>query len=206
LTLRDLEELPKYQEWQRAKADVQPKISQSLETAQSLDPVEQIHAGVGAIQTDVAAQLLDRLRSQSPAFFEQAVVDLLIAMGYGGTEGRGEPTQLTRDGGIDGVLDQDPLGLSKVYVQAKRYGAHNSVQRPEVHAFFGALDGNQADRGLFITTSTFSPGAVEFARATSKRIVLIDGPELAKLMIKYRVGVQVSDTFYAVEIDEDFFD
>lgn len=174
------------------------------ELAAAVDPYEQIRDGVERIESEVASQLLSRLVEQEPAFFEGAVVELLLAMGYGGAGGRGVTTNLVNDGGIDGVIDQDVLGLSKVYVQAKRYSPTNSVQRPEVQGFVGALSG-KADGGVFITTSRFSPGAVEWVETVPARIILIDGRRLAELMIEYGVGVQVERTYRVVEIDEDFF-
>ena len=165
---------------------------------------KQVEQGVARIHEEVASELLSRLVEQDPAFFEIAVVKLLLAMGYGGVGGRGVTTDLMNDGGIDGVIDQDVLGLSKVYVQAKRYSPTNSVQRPEVQGFVGALSG-KADGGVFITTSRFSPGAVEWVRTVPARIILIDGRRLAELMIEYGVGVQVERSYRVVEIDEDFF-
>lgn len=172
----------------------------------TLDPTEQIEQGVARIHVTVAKDLLERLRDKEPAFFEQAVVDLLMAMGYGGAGGGGMATQLVNDGGIDGVIDQDVLGLNKVYIQAKRYGSGNSVGRPELQGFVGALSG-KADRGVFITTSTFSPSAREYAEhSTSSRLILIDGNRLTDLMIRFGVGVQIKNTFHVVEVDEDFFE
>lgn len=172
----------------------------------TLDPTEQIEQGVGRIHEAVAKELLERLRGKEPAFFERAVVELLVKMGYGGTGGVAAATQLVNDGGIDGIIDQDVLGLNKVYVQAKRYAAGNSVGRPELQGFVGALIG-KADRGVFITTSSFSSGAIEYAdRNTTMRLILIDGSRLTDLMIRYGVGVQIRDTFHVVEIDEDFFE
>lgn len=171
-----------------------------------LDPVEQIEDGISRIHTEVAAELLTRLHANEPDFFEQAVLDLLIAMGYGGTEGKATRTQLSNDGGIDGIVDQDALGISRIYVQAKRYALNSSVGRPEIQGFVGALHGNQANQGVFITTAKYSRGAIEYAEAVSSRVVLIDGPRLASLMIRYGVGVQVKRTVSIVEIDEDFFE
>lgn len=171
-----------------------------------LDPTEQIEQGVARVHEAVAKELLERLRDKGPAFFEQAVVDLLVAMGYGGTGGVAAATQLVNDGGIDGIIDQDVLGLNKVYVQAKRYAEGNSVGRPELQGFVGALIG-KADRGVFITTSGFSKGAIDYAdRSNAARLILIDGARLVELMIRFGVGVQVKDTFHVVEIDEDFFE
>ncbi|SHJ05070.1 restriction system protein [Tessaracoccus bendigoensis DSM 12906] len=172
--------------------------------AATMTPTEQVQDGIGRIHADVAGALLSRLQSREPAFFERAVVELLLAMGYGGVGGSGAVTQMSNDGGIDGVIDQDVLGLSRVYLQAKRYADGSSVGRPEVQGFVGAVHG-KADGGVFITTSHFSKAAREFAEITPMRIILIDGQRLTDLMIRYGVGVQVRQTFVEVEIDEDFF-
>jgi len=150
-------------------------------------------------------ELLERLQGKEPGFFEQAVVQLLLAMGYGGTTGSGSVTQLSNDGGIDGVIDQDVLGLSRVYIQAERYAHDNVVGRPDVQAFVGALSG-KADSGVFITTSAFTPAAISYTAGVPSRIILIDGQRLVELMIKYLVGVQSRQTYAVVEVDDDFFD
>ncbi|MGW6694235.1 restriction endonuclease [Rhodococcus sp. NPDC054953] len=170
------------------------------------DPVEQIEAGVAQLHAEVAADLLKRLREQHPDFLEQSVLDVLVAMGYGGTEGRAARIGGSGDGGVDGVIDQDPLGLERIYVQAKRYAAENTVGRPEIQAFVGALHGVGAARGVFITTSAFASGAREYAQNIGTRIVLVDGQRLASLMIRYGVAVQTRQTFTVVEIDEDYFE
>lgn len=169
-----------------------------------LTPIEQVQSGIQRTNQEVAADLLMRLQGKEPGFFEQAVVNLLLAMGYGGTNGTGTVTQLSNDGGIDGVIDQDILGLRRVYIQAKRYANTNSVGRPDLQAFVGALSG-KADSGVFITTSRFSEGAHEYARNVPTRIILIDGKRLTSLMIRYGIGIQVRETYKVVEIDEDFF-
>ncbi|MGP5146639.1 restriction endonuclease [Corynebacterium variabile] len=171
-----------------------------------LDPVEQIEDGLQRLNNTVADELLTRLHSNDPSFFEQAVLDLLIAMGYGGAEGRAVRTQLSNDGGIDGVIDQDALGLSRIYVQAKRYALDRTVARPDIQAFVGALQGAQASQGVFLTTGRFTAGAVQYAEAIQSRVVLIDGERLARLMIRYGVGVQVERTVAIVRVDEDFFE
>lgn len=206
ITENDLKAVAKEgDEWWLPRSAANGQEAEPLDTpATDLDPTEQVEQGVARIREEVASELLSRLVDQDPAFFEGAVVELLLAMGYGGVGGRGVTTDLTNDGGIDGVIDQDVLGLSKVYVQAKRYAPTNAVQRPEVQGFVGALSG-KADGGVFITTSRFSPGAVEWVRTVPARIILIDGRRLAELMIEYGVGVQVQRTYRVVEIDEDFF-
>jgi len=171
-----------------------------------LDPVEEIENGISRLNADVASQLLVRLREQDPAFLEQAVLDVLVAMGYGGAEGNARRIGGTGDGGVDGVIDQDPLGLDQVYVQAKRYAADNVVGREAIQAFVGALHGNQASKGIFITTSRFSQHARDYAAKVPSRLVLIDGERLTSLMIKHGVGTQVVRSYNVVEVDEDFFE
>lgn len=172
--------------------------------AEALTPIEQVQSGIERIHEEVATDLLARLQGKEPGFFEQAVVDLLLAMGYGGTTGTGNVTQLSNDGGIDGVIDQDILGLNRVYIQAKRYADGNAVGRPDLQAFVGALSG-KADSGVFITTSRFSEGAQTYAENVPTRIILINGKRLTSLMIRYGVGVQARETYKVVEVDEDFF-
>ncbi|BDZ65458.1 restriction endonuclease [Agromyces mangrovi Wang et al. 2018] len=172
---------------------------------ESLDPAELIDQGIRQIQEEVSTELLTRLMSKSPAFFEQTVVDLLVAMGYGGADGQARVTSMSNDGGIDGVIDQDTLGLSRVYVQAKRYSTDNAVSRPDVQGFVGALSG-KADGGVFITTGRFSPGARQYAESVPTRIILIDGERLTSLMIRFGIGVQTKQTVHIVEIDEDYFE
>lgn len=174
--------------------------------SEELDPYELVEYGIARINSEVASNLLIRLHSQDPAFFEQAVVDLVVAMGYGGADERATRTQLSNDHGIDGVIDQDVLGLSRVYIQAKRYSLDSSVGRPDIQSFVGALQGQQANQGVFITTGRFSSGAIEYAKSISTRVVLVDGSRLAEFMIRYRVGVQVKRTLQIVDIDEDFFE
>lgn len=191
-----------YEKTDRAKPSDPVAVADA--DGQSMTPIEQVQSGIARIDEEVAAELLERLQGREPGFFEQAVVQLLLAMGYGGTTGGGSVTQLSNDGGIDGVVDQDVLGLSRVYIQAKRYADHNVVQRPDVQGFVGALSG-KADSGVFITTSRFSEGARIYASGVPTRIILIDGERLTSLMIRYGVGVQVRETYKVVEIDEDFF-
>lgn len=143
----------------------------------------------------------------SPTAFEHLVVDVLLAMGYGGPAGRGTVTPPSNDGGVDGIIDQDALGLSKIYVQAKRYAKDHVVSRPDLQNFVGALHG-KATQGVFITSSSFTSGARGYAEELGGGIslVLIDGEHLARLMIKYGVGVQVARTYTIMKLDEDFFD
>nr|WP_311527383.1 restriction endonuclease [uncultured Ralstonia sp.] len=206
ITEADLRKVAKAgNEWWLRSGSAESSSPGALEkTDSALDPDEQIAHGINRIHEDVAYQLLTRLQANDPAFFEDAVVKLLLAMGYGGATGSGTVTSLTNDGGIDGVIDQDILGLNRVYIQAKRYASHNPVQRPELQGFVGALSG-KANNGVFITTSRFSTGAIEYAASAQTRVILIDGKRLTELMIRYGVGVQTKRTVNIVEIDEDFF-
>jgi restriction system protein len=173
---------------------------------EELEPVEQIEDGINRIHDEVGAALIQRLREGHPDFFEEAVVKLLLKMGYGGAEQRGRRIGGSGDGGVDGVIDQDALGLDRIYVQAKRYADGNTVGRETIQAFVGALHGVGASRGVFITTSTFTSGARQYAENVPSRIILIDSDRLVTLMIKYRVGVQVKQSYDVVELDEDFFE
>lgn len=183
-----------------------PPVVDPPDEPTDLDPVEQVSLGVERLHSAVATDLLNRLHANEPVFFEQAVLDLIMAMGYGGAEGTASRTQLSNDGGIDGIVDQDALGLSRIYVQAKRFALDATIHRPTIQAFVGALHGNQANQGVFITTARFSSGARAYADSVPTRVVLIDGPRLASLMIRYSVGVQVNQTVHIVEVDEDFFE
>ncbi|MGO4230143.1 restriction endonuclease [Arthrobacter sp. YAF34] len=183
---------------------VHPAAEETL--VEDIDPIEQIESGINRIHSDVGDALLTRLRESHPDFFEQAVVDLLLKMGYGGAEQRGKRIGGSNDGGVDGVIDQDALGLDRIYVQAKRYADGNTVGREAIQAFVGALHGVGASRGVFITTSAFTSGARDYVKAVPSRVILIDGARLVGLMIKYRVGVQVKQSYDIVELDEDFFE
>lgn len=190
--------------YQSAGPRVRALEQASEASSSSMTPIEQVQSGIERIHEEMSAELLERLQGKEPGFFEQAVVRLLLAMGYGGATGAGNVTPISNDGGIDGVIDQDILGLSRIYIQAKRYSDGNAVGRPDLQAFVGALSG-KADSGVFITTSRFSEGARTYAENVPTRIILIDGKRLTSLMIRYGVGVQVKDTYQVVEIDEDFF-
>lgn len=169
-------------------------------------PLEAIAEAVRESNEALATEVLQRVLDQKPVFLEQLVLTLLTAMGYGGRAGAAEHWGRSGDGGIDGVVRQDVLGLDRVYVQAKRYAADHAVGRPDIQGFVGALHGQQADRGVFITTSRFSAEARSYVERIPNRIVLIDGRRLAELMILHNVGVQDESTFVLKRIDEDFFE
>jgi len=169
-------------------------------------PDEIIREAHKQLETALAEELIDRVRQMSPAFFERLVIRLLLSMGYGGSvEEAGRALGRSGDDGVDGVVDQDALGLDRVYVQAKRYSDSHSIGAGAVRDFFGSLDRHKAAKGLLVTTSSFSSSAKETAEFLSKRIVLIDGVQLAKLMIRYDVGCKVEEAIYLKKVDEDFF-
>lgn len=175
--------------------------------ASDVTPEEQIDAAHLLLTNALKADLLARVVDQSPAFFEHLIVQLLVAMGYGGShEDAARQLGKTGDGGIDGVIDEDRLGLDRIYVQAKRYAAASSVGRPEIQGFVGSLVGLGANKGVFVTTSTFSKLAQDYARGLQHRVILIDGYRLTELMIEFNVGVRLNRVVEVKKLDEDFFE
>ena len=169
-------------------------------------PEEQIDAAQNVLDAALRAELLQRIMANIPSFFERVIVDLLVGMGYGGShEDAAKRLGKSGDGGIDGIIDEDRLGLDRIYIQAKRYGAANSVQRPEVQGFVGSLVGLGASKGVFVTTSSFSAGAQAYVLPLSQRVILIDGERLTSLMLEHEVGVRVVRKVRLRRLDEDFF-
>ena len=170
-----------------------------------LTPTEQLEQAHETISNDLAADLLSKVMEQTPTFFEHLVVDLLVKMGYGGSNSdAARVTQLTNDEGIDGIIYEDKLGLDKIYLQAKRWT--NPVGRPVIQQFAGALVGQNASKGVFITTSSYSKEARNYVAGLHQKIVLIDGNELAKYMIEYNVGVNTKKVYEVKRIDNDYFE
>ncbi|MBR5346047.1 MAG: restriction endonuclease [Deltaproteobacteria bacterium] len=195
-----LKQFPEFREFQ-GRPNVSP------DPPSIITPDEIIRAAHAELEDALGQELLDRILDKSPAFFERLVVQLLVAMGYGGSLAEaGRSLGRSGDGGVDGVIDQDALGLDRIYVQAKRYVNGNTVGSSAIRDFFGSLDRFKAAKGLFVTTSTFTDDARKTAELLSKRIVLIDGKQLVRLMIRYGVGCRVEDTLYLKKIDEDFFE
>lgn len=168
-------------------------------------PTEMMDKAFTALNATLADELIEQIYNLSPKFFEQLVIDLMLAMGYGGSQkDAGKATQYSSDGGIDGIIKEDKLGLDSIYLQAKRY-RDTTVGRPDIQAFAGALDMHRARKGVFITTSSFSKEARDFVTRIEKRIVLIDGRELAALMIEHNVGVSTRETYAVKTLDSDYF-
>lgn len=202
-----LERFPEFVEF-RTRKKPSPAVGSSMHSSQSDSgetPEERIESSYEAFRESLAAELLSRVRSVSPQFFERLVVDLLVRMGYGGSrEDAGQAIGQSGDGGIDGIIKEDKLGLDAVCIQAKRWQA--PVGRPVVQAFAGSLEGRRARKGVLLTTSSFTRDAEEYVKAIEKRIVLIDGTELSRLMIDYGVGVDEVASYKLARIDEEYFD
>lgn len=177
------------------------------DAASDLTPTEQLEEAYQRITKDLEEDLLQKVLDKSPRFFEQIVLDLLLKMGYGGSlTDAGMVTKYSHDDGIDGIIKEDKLGLDKIYIQAKRYAAKNIVGKPQIQQFVGALDEQKASKGVFITTSSYSNEARKYAEKSSKKIVLIDGRELAQFMIEYNVGVSVKHIYEIKRVDSDYFE
>jgi len=168
-------------------------------------PQEVLESAFEEVQAQLAEELLDAIKSASPQFFEKLVVELLLSMGYGGSwRDAAEVLGQSHDGGIDGVVNQDRLGLDAVYIQAKRWDG-SSVGRKEIQSFVGSLSGKKASKGVFVTTLSFTKEAKDFVTSIDKKIVLIDGLRLAELMIEHDVGVSTTATYRVKSVDSDYF-
>lgn len=204
-----LRRYPEYNEFLRpstaAREDgltqnVEHQVGQTTAT-----PDEIMEATYQGLRNTLATELLTKIKSAPPSFFERLVIELLVKMGYGGSiKDAGRATRYTGDGGIDGIIKEDKLGLDVIYIQAKRWEIA-TVGRPDVQSFVGALDGHRANKGVFITTSRFADTAVQYVGTISKKVVLIDGPQLADLMIDYNLGVSSAVVYEIKRMDNDYF-
>lgn len=199
-----LSEFAGFTEWIRPKKEenvVEPD-NNLLESDQT--PDESLDLAYRTLRTNLSTEILEKVKSCSPVFFERLVVELLVKMGYGGSRrDAGQAIGKSGDGGIDGIIKEDRLGLDVIYIQAKRW--ENTVGRPEIHQFAGALQEKRAKKGVFLTTSDFSKGAREFAAAIDNKIILIGGEELADYMIDFNVGVSIAANYEVKRIDSDYF-
>ena len=207
---KDMLEWPTWQAYQKeisTRKRTTPEVAPPVTSTEDTDPIEVMGAAERTFNAQTETALRKRLQEASPEFFERAVIDVLWAMGYGGAHGEKQHVGRSGDGGIDGIIRQDPLGLTNVYIQAKRYADTNKVGEPEVRNFIGSLDSRGANLGVFITTSSFQPAAEKTAaRYRHGKIVLIDGIKLTSLMLAYGVAVHKNREFTLYEIDEDFFE
>jgi len=205
ISLKTLKQFPEYLDFWKPKnsnATEESLINNTLET--SATPEESSALSYQTIRVNLATEILDKVKSCSPSFFERLVVELLVAMGYGGTlQDVGRAVGKSGDGGIYGIIKEDRLGLDVIYLQAKRW--EGNVSRPEIQKFAGELLRNQTRKGVFITTSDFTKEAKDYVKTISSNIVLINGEELAELMIDYNLGVSVATTYEIKKIDSDYF-
>jgi restriction system protein len=202
----DSKYLERYPEFIEFRKNSQSASVTTHEDSQPVDPEEAIETGYQALRSQVEVELLDRIKKGTPEFFEQTVVDLLIRMGYGGSRKEaGRAIGKSGDEGIDGVIDEDALGLDVVYIQAKRW-TNQSVGRQQIQQFVGALQGKRAKKGIFITTSEFAASAREYVKNIENRVVLIDGAMLASLMFQHDIGVTEQKSYRLKKIDTDYFE
>ena len=204
LTIQNLAKYPEFVAFRRGSQSAGDE-DQEIEPEKTQTPEEQLASAYKVLRDSLANDVLEAVKKAPPAFFEELVVDLLVAMGYGGSvEDAGRAVGKSGDGGIDGMIKEDKLGLDVVYVQAKRWT--NSVGRPVVQAFAGSLEGVRARKGVLITTSYFSQDALDYVQKIEKRIVLVDGNQLADLMIDHDIGVNVFQTYKVKRLDSDYFE
>ncbi|APT75139.1 restriction endonuclease [Marinitoga sp. 1137] len=181
-------------------------FEEKIETSEKT-PQELFEEAYQKFKSSLIEEILEHLNNISPDKFEEIVLDVLVKMGYGGTfENAKKNTQKTRDGGIDGIINEDRLGFDKIYVQAKKWDKNQGVGRPEIQKFSGALDTPRANKGVFITTSYFTKDAIDYVKENNKKIILINGKKLAELMIEYGVGVYVENSFEIKKVDTDYFE
>jgi restriction system protein len=206
LGIRQLEEFESYRAFRKqASKKVKEENGKPVSAVEEATPHETLDQAFRVILDSLAAEVLALVKSKPPAFFEQLVIDLLVKMGYGGSQqDAARAVGKSGDEGIDGIIDEDRLGLDVIYVQAKKW--EQTVQRPELQKFVGALQGKRARKGIFITTSEFSSGARDYVKAIDNKVVLIDGARLAELMIEFDVGVATVSTYAVKRVDTDFFE
>jgi restriction system protein len=204
LTIQNLSKYPEFVAFHK-RSQNDGDEGQEIKAEKTQTPEEQLANAYKVLRDSLSNDILEAVKTASPSFFEELVIDLLVAMGYGGSvEDAGRAVGKSGDGGIDGIIKEDKLGLDVVYVQAKRWS--NSVGRPIVQAFAGSLEGVRARKGVLITTSYFSQDALEYVQKIEKRIVLIDGKQLADLMIDHDIGVNVIQTYKIKRLDSDYFE
>ncbi|WP_346316865.1 restriction endonuclease [Chitinophaga sp. YIM B06452] len=203
-----LKQFPEFLEFQNLKREnTGSALPIENSQAEKQTPEEVIDDAYQNIRQSLALELIDTIRGISPAFFERLVVELLVKMGYGGSiKDAGKAIGKTGDEGIDGTIKEDKLGLDIIYIQAKRWQAGNIVGRPELHKFVGALAGQGAKKGIFITTSSFSKDALNYSPKNETKIVLIDGVQLAQLMIDHNLGVSLQRSYEIKRLDNDYFE
>lgn len=209
LTKSDLMAYPEYANYQQPSKDASEPIKEETKTedVEEITPTDQLEEAYNKINDALASDLIAKVLEQSPQFFERLALDLLLRMGYGNSaDNSAYVTSFSHDNGIDGIIPMDKLGFEVIYIQAKRYNTDNVVNKPEIQGFVGALDEKGATKGVFVTTSSFSKGAEETAQKSNKKIILIDGKQLARYMIDYNIGVTIRKEYEVKRLDSDYFE
>ncbi len=203
INIKFLEQFKEFRDFKTRKRDKTPKKT-TPPPGKEMTPAEALETAYENLSSELANELLQQVKSSSPSFFEKIVVELLVKMGYGGSRrDAGRAVGKTADGGIDGIIKEDRLGLDIIYIQAKSW--ENTVSRPEIQKFAGALQGQRARKGIFITTSKFSKEAHDYVSRIDSKIILIDGEQLAQLMIDHNIGVSSISTYEIKRVDSDYF-
>lgn len=204
ITVSWLKRYPEFASFHTARPSESSVSAEPKDSLEEATPDEQLTSAHQALMQSLAEELLAQVRAASPSFFEQLVVDLMLAMGYGGSRKEaGSATRATGDDGIDGIIKEDKLGLDVISLQAKRWS--NTVHRPEIDKFIGALTRQRARKGVFITTSDFSAGARDAAHGLDIKVVLVDGVELARLMVENNLGCSIKQVYEVKQLDTDYF-
>jgi len=209
--MQDLMQFAEYREFKEAsksnKSDQEATENGDLKDSGNLTPQERMEEAKQELEEVLAQELLEKILEESPQFFERLIIELLISMGYGGSQkDAGKAIGKSGDNGVDGVIIQDALGVDYLYIQAKRYALDNNISSSAIRDFSGSLDLHKSNKGVFVTTSGFSENAIQTAKESSRNIVLIDGKRLIELMIQYNIGCRIEKTLHIKEIDENFFE
>ena len=212
ITISDLKTIKEFKAFSEGTSSTTEEIhtSETVENhavTDSKTPLEKLEESYQYITRELASELLERIRSNTWQFFEDLVIDLMVKMGYGGSRNKaGDSIRRTSDEGIDGIINEDKLGLDVIYLQAKMWKSETTIGRPEIQKFVGALHGQRGKKGVFITTSSFSKGAIDYVKAIDPKVILIDGETLTNLMIEYNVGTAAIHTYQIKKIDLDYFE
>ena len=210
ISINDLKAIREFREFNEGTSltdEQNTTIAKTIPTIETKTPLESLEESYQFIKRELASELLEKIRENSWQFFEDLVIDLMIKMGYGGSRNKaGESIKRTNDEGIDGIINEDKLGLDVIYLQAKMWKEETSIGRPEIQKFVCALHGQRAKKGVFITTSSFAKTAVDYVKSIDPKVILIDGETLTNLMIEYNVGVAPIETYQIKKIDLDYFE
>ena len=210
ISINDLKAIREFREFNEGTSltdEQNTTIAKTIPTIETKTPLESLEESYQFIKRELASELLEKIRENSWQFFEDLVIDLMIKMGYGGSRNKaGESIKRTNDEGIDGIINEDKLGLDVIYLQAKMWKEETSIGRPEIQKFVGALHGQRAKKGVFITTSSFAKTAINYVKSIDPKVILIDGETLTNLMIEHNVGVTPIETYQIKKIDLDYFE